>query len=62
MISLLIYQATDVALYYVVGFTIYLWAYTCGEEIPLKWWQTDGGENDGECNGVYMTSIAVRQG
>jgi hypothetical protein len=33
MISLLIYQATDVALYYLIGFTIYLWAYKCGEEI-----------------------------
>ncbi|KAH6641115.1 hypothetical protein F5144DRAFT_482746 [Chaetomium tenue] len=38
MISLLIYQATDVALYYLVGFTIYLWAYRCGEKIPLEWW------------------------
>jgi hypothetical protein len=39
--SFLLYQASDVALYYLIGFTIYWSAYNDGERVCIQDWQIE---------------------
>jgi hypothetical protein len=41
VISFFLYQASDIALYYLIGFTIYWSAYNDGEKVYIQDWQME---------------------